>query len=174
MRRLYKGIALAAFFSFLFFLPSSRASAAKDDAASTVKEFNITLSRYSFDPNVIRVNQGDRVRFRLRSTDVQHGFCIQSCEKDHHICKKFGKFCDVTVLPQREVEVEFTASEAGIFPIRCSSTCGPFHPFMVGKLIVTPYSRLWMTMMTFIFVPFAALAYFAWKGGGEEDEPSGS
>lgn len=173
MKRLRKRAALVVFFSLFFFLPCSQASAAKGDTASEVKEFNLTLSRYSFNPNVIRVNQGDRVRFHLRSTDVEHGFCIRGCEKTHQ-CKKFGKFCDVTVHPQREVEVEFTADEAGVFPIRCSSTCGPFHPFMVGKLIVTPHSRLWITMLAFIFTPFAALLYFAWKRGGEEDEQSGS
>jgi hypothetical protein len=32
--------------------------------------------------------------------------------------------------------VEFVADKAGTFKIRCSVTCGPFHPFLAGKFVV--------------------------------------
>ena len=88
------------------------------------KEFTVLVKQFSFEPAVIVVEQGDRVRLNLRSTDVEHGFYID------------GYDVDVRFDPTRPQSVEFVADKAGTFKIRCSVTCGPFHPFMAGKFVV--------------------------------------
>lgn len=116
------------------------------------KEYNIRLKQFSYSPEVIRVERGDRVRLNLESVDVQHGFYIDGY--DLHI-----------VVPEGEPQsIEFLADKAGAFRIRCSSTCGPFHPFMVGKLVVEPNYRFWGALAAVILVPLGTLAYLAYKG----------
>jgi plastocyanin len=46
------------------------ASGARVDAAS--RSFDITASKYRFDPEVVEVEQGDRVSLRVRSADSDH------------------------------------------------------------------------------------------------------
>ncbi len=41
-----------------------------------VREFRISASQWSFEPGIIKVNPGDRVRFIVTSTDLMHGFTI--------------------------------------------------------------------------------------------------
>jgi len=38
--------------------------------------------------------------------------------------------------------VEFVADQGGKFHFRCTTVCGPLHPFMVGQFIVEPYNKL--------------------------------
>ena len=48
------------------------------------------------------------------------------------------KFKVNTLIPRggKPVTVEFTASEAGTFPIVCSEACGDGHATMRGSLVV--------------------------------------
>lgn len=104
------------------------------------REVRVTASRYRFDPPVIRLHRGDRLRLSLAATDVVHGFYLE------------GYDLDVTVTPlSREMEVRrsggppetveevvLVADRTGKFRYRCSKTCGAMHPFMVGELVVAP------------------------------------
>ena len=40
------------------------------------KEFKITAKQFAFEPEIIEVNKGDRVRLIVTSTDVPHGIGI--------------------------------------------------------------------------------------------------
>lgn len=115
--------------------------------AAEVKEFNITLRRYHFIPPTIEVNQGDRVRINLMSEDVDHGFYLDG----YDINTKVSAF-------KRET-IEFTADRAGSFQMRCSVTCGVYHPIMRGKLTVRPNYRFWSALAFAVFIPFATLLY---------------
>lgn len=115
--------------------------------AAEVKEFNITLRRYNFIPPTIEVNQGDRVRISLISEDVEHGFYLD------------GYDINVIVTAFKKETVEFTADKTGSFQMRCSVTCGVYHPIMRGKLTVNPNYRFWSALAFAAFVPFAALLY---------------
>ena len=90
----------------------------------TIKEINVVAKQFSFTPDTIIVNKGDKVKLILTSEDVEHGFAIS----EYGINEKFSK--------ENSALVEFTADKAGEFEIRCSVVCGSGHSGMKGKLIV--------------------------------------
>ena len=92
-----------------------------------VKEFDVVAERFTFTPQRLVVNQGDTVRIRVRSADVTHGFEIKKLDVD-----------DLVPKGGRLVTFEFTADEAGTFPITCSEYCGRGHEKMKGVLEVQP------------------------------------
>ncbi len=89
-----------------------------------VREIKVTARQWEFTPNPIVVNQGERVRLRITSTDVPHGFALPD----------FG--INEVLNPGQEVTVEFTADKAGQFGFFCSVQCGIGHSGMRGSLIV--------------------------------------
>lgn len=100
---------------------------AKGVAGSKERTFTIEARRFAYDPSIIRVNRGDKVSLRIMSKDVIHGFYLD------------GYGIDLEVLPGgRTVSTVFVADKVGRFGFRCSRTCGVFHPFMMGVLIVEP------------------------------------
>ncbi len=94
---------------------------------SRIKEFNISISRFEFEPNVLEVNQGDLVRLNISSEDVPHGLAISSQEYN----------INIQVAPGNEETVEFIASETGEFTFVCSVMCGEGHFNMRGVLKVS-------------------------------------
>jgi cytochrome c oxidase subunit 2 len=92
--------------------------------SSQVMEFKMTAKQFAFDPAVINVKLGDKVRITIKSLDVIHGFALP----------EFG--INQTLEPGKETIVEFTADKKGEFPFHCSVICGQGHTEMVGKLIV--------------------------------------
>lgn len=95
------------------------------------RELRIAASQYEFGPAVIAVNQGDRVTIELVSTDVVHGLYLD------------GYDLEVTADPGQTASLSFIADKSGAFRFRCSVTCGPLHPFMIGKLKVGNNTLLW-------------------------------
>ena len=102
-------------------------NAGKDPATAYAPEktFEIVAKRFSFEPATIEVTQGDHVRLRVTSADGVHGVGIR-------------KFKVNTLVPRggTAVTIEFTATEAGTFPIVCSEACGDGHADMRGSLVV--------------------------------------
>jgi heme/copper-type cytochrome/quinol oxidase subunit 2 len=95
----------------------------------SVRNITIDARQFAFEPSTLTVNQGDRVRIQVVSGDVTHGFYLDSYDV-------------MTVAqPGRPGTVEFVADRAGTFRFRCSTTCGPLHPFMIGELTILPVSR---------------------------------
>jgi heme/copper-type cytochrome/quinol oxidase subunit 2 len=86
----------------------------------------ISASQYAFDPAEITVQAGQRVFLEISSTDVVHGIYIDGYE------------LQATADVGRIQTLEFKADSPGTYTFRCSVTCGPLHPFMVGKLHVVP------------------------------------
>lgn len=89
--------------------------------------FTVKMRQFAYDPPILRVNKGDTVHLTLYSQDVEHGFYLDGYGLDIKV-KAGGERKNVT----------FTADKPGKFNFRCSNTCGVFHPFMIGKLIVEP------------------------------------
>ena len=56
--------------------------AAFAEQGGSLRQFEITATRFQFDSDRIVVNQGDRVRIVLRSTDVDHGFAVVDYDVD--------------------------------------------------------------------------------------------
>jgi cytochrome c oxidase subunit II len=89
------------------------------------REIDVVARRFAFEPARIEVAVGERVRLRVVSADGVHGVEIK-------------KFKVKKEIPRgtTPVIIEFTASEAGEFPILCSEYCGDGHEDMQGQLVV--------------------------------------
>jgi hypothetical protein len=102
--------------------------------APTEKIVNITARQFEFNfsPNsngAIRVKVGDRVKLRIRTEDVAHGFAIERYLTNPLTLPVNGSV----------VEVEFVADQAGSFLFFCTNTaCGVGHLEMDGQLVVEP------------------------------------
>ena len=93
--------------------------------------FEVKAKKFSYTPNIIKVNKGDKVNIRLISEDVHHGFFVD------------GYGVKTSALPGQEGALSFTADKSGRFSFRCSVTCGSLHPYMIGYFYVGP-NNLWV------------------------------
>ena len=111
------------------------------------RELHIAASQYDFSPGVINVNRGDQVTIELESTDVVHGLYLD------------GYDLEITADPGQTTSLSFIADRSGTFRFRCSVTCGPLHPFMIGKLKVGNNTLLWRGMALAVLAAVVGL----WK-----------
>ncbi|MCR4277181.1 MAG: cupredoxin domain-containing protein [Candidatus Roizmanbacteria bacterium] len=93
-------------------------------AMNSVKEFTVTAKSWAFNPEVITVKQGDKVKLKIKSIDVTHGFALPDFD------------VKIDLVPNKEETVEFTADKKGEFTFFCSVMCGEGHTGMKGKLVV--------------------------------------
>jgi len=89
-----------------------------------VKEFEVVARQFSFEPSVIEVKKGDKVRLKITSVDVTHGFAINEFNVNERL------------EPGKTVIVEFVADKTGTFSFYCSIFCGTGHSGMRGELVV--------------------------------------
>lgn len=101
--------------------------------------FEIKAKKFSYNPNIIKINRGDNVKIKLISEDVHHGFYLD------------GYGLETSAHPGQEGVITFTANKTGKFSYRCSVTCGEFHPYMIGYLTVEPNTRF-LTYLIILFV----------------------
>ena len=92
--------------------------------AGEAHEMQVTAKKYEFNPNVITVKQGERVKLIITALDRDHGFK----------CGAFG--INQKLKKGNPTTIEFTAEKAGTFPFRCSDFCGAGHLKMKGKIVV--------------------------------------
>jgi cytochrome c oxidase subunit 2 len=100
------------------------AVAEEQAAPGTVHEITMTAKNYEFDPGVITVKKGEKVRLVVTATDRKHGIKIE------------GYDIDQVLNTGDPTTIEFTADKAGTFEFKCSVYCGMGHRKMKGKLIV--------------------------------------
>ena len=96
-----------------------------------VRSFRIEASRFAYTPAILKVNRGDRVTIDLVSTDVVHGLSID------------GYDVQMITDPGQTARLTFIANRSGSFRFRCTATCGPLHPFMIGKIRVGDNTLWW-------------------------------
>ena len=89
------------------------------------RTIDVLAKRFTFEPSTIEVAEGERVRLVVTSGDGVHGVEI----KKFRVNKEIPRGGDPVV-------IEFTAGEAGRFPIICSAFCGDGHGDMKGLLVV--------------------------------------
>ena len=94
------------------------------EVVEEIREIRVEAVKYEFNPPIIVVNSGERVRIKLNSADADHGFAIEEIGFDLK-----GEKGMVT-------EKEFTAPEPGVYVIKCSVYCGLGHNNMAGTLVV--------------------------------------
>lgn len=113
-------------------------------------EITMTADQFSYDPPVLRVNRGDRVRLTLQASDVVHGFYLD------------GYGLETRVEPGITEEIEFVADKTGKFRYRCSVSCGTLHPFMIGELVVGP-NLPFIRGIALLGVVLAGTLFFLWR-----------
>jgi cytochrome c oxidase subunit 2 len=111
------------FFALMMGLAGTALAVGQDTPAG-VREFKMTAKNYDFDPNVITVKKGEKVRLLVTSTDRDHGIKIE------------GYDINQVVKKGQTATIEFTADKAGTFEFKCSVYCGMGHRKMKGKLVV--------------------------------------
>ncbi len=82
--------------------------------------------REPIEKPVIEVSQGELVFFKLKSSDVTHGFSL----------KDFEVYLTDGIEPGKTVLVSFKANKIGTFTFSCNAVCGDNHQIMQGTLIV--------------------------------------
>ncbi len=92
--------------------------------ASALKEFIMTAKQWEFNPSMIGVNKGDKVRLKITSTDVTHSFSLP----DFNV--------NLNLEPDQTKIAEFVADKIGTFTFACSVFCGDGHTKMKGTLVV--------------------------------------
>ena len=88
------------------------------------KTIQMTARKYQFEPAVVTVKQGTRVKLILTAVDHDHGFKLAAYGIDEKLPKGVP------------TPVEFTADKAGTFAFNCSTFCGLGHSRMKGQLVV--------------------------------------
>jgi nitrous-oxide reductase len=90
----------------------------------------MTAMRSQFNPDVIRVKQGDHVILHVtnieRTADATHGIAVP------------GYNLQASLDPGEVVTLEFTADMAGSFAFYCTEFCSALHLEMQGWLLVEP------------------------------------
>jgi len=83
-----------------------------------VREIVVDAKMFEFNPSIITVKEGEKIRIKMNNLDVEHSIYIP--ELDVHI----------------HDEGEFVAGKKGTFIFYCHSYCGSGHENMKGVLIV--------------------------------------
>ena len=88
------------------------------------RHITVVMKKYSFDPPVIRIKNGETVALDVSTADVQHGFDIPQLGIKE------------PVQPGRPVTIIVKAPAPGEYQVTCGVICGSHHDDMVGKLVV--------------------------------------
>jgi len=90
----------------------------------------MTAIRSHFNPEYIRVRQGDHVIIHItnieQARDATHGFGVS----------KYN--VNLSLEPGEAQTVSFVADQAGVFPYYCTEFCSALHLEMTGYLLVEP------------------------------------
>lgn len=101
-------------------------------STGVIVEVNMRVlqDQWIWDPGVIRVNAGDRIRLNIFNEDTyDHGFAIDVLGVNRRL------------FPKRTTTLEFNASLPGKFNFYCSVPCGEGHYDQIGTIIINPVSQ---------------------------------
>ena len=108
----------------LYILPFALALAAGCNRPAPARHIAISMKKYTISPAVIRLQQGETVRFVVTSIDVQHGFTVPELGISE------------PVNPGKPATFSYTATKQGSFRIECGIICGSGHDDMRARLVV--------------------------------------
>ncbi len=116
----------------------------------TTRHFTLDSRQFEYQPGTLAVNRGDTVVLTITASDVVHGLYLDA----------YG--LDVRVEPGQSETIRFVADKPGKFRYRCSVSCGPLHPFMIGELIVGPNTAFGRAVSLALLTTAGALVYL-WR-----------
>ncbi len=159
----YRRLLIPAMFLFVTILALIPTVALGKSAGAT-REITIQAKTFEYTPRVIRVNQGDHVKLTLIAEDVTHGLVLET----------YGVELESHPRQDPAPSVEFVADKTGLFRFRCTTVCGPLHPFMQGEFIVEPYSKLPVAWGLTFFVALGSVFALQRWGSDPAKDPLGS
>jgi len=117
-------------------------------------ELHLYAEKYEFTPNKITVPYGTNLTLILHAKDRIHGFYLEGYDVTQTICN------------EHDFTISFVTNKAGTFIFKCNEpACGPYHPYMVGSLTVTPDNQLSLqyVIMTFAFIVITSVFIIKWR-----------
>jgi heme/copper-type cytochrome/quinol oxidase subunit 2 len=103
----------------------------------------MTAKDFEFDPAVIHMKVGDKVRLQVISSDRTHGLHISAFPDGAKVNTApglafiFGEDC-WKLKKGESVPVDIEATEPGTYSFQCCKSCGTGHKRMKGQIIVEP------------------------------------
>jgi heme/copper-type cytochrome/quinol oxidase subunit 2 len=129
------------------------AQSAQDDQAAKPKPqraaesppriIAMTAKDFAFDPAVIHLKLGEKVRLQVFSIDRTHGLHVSAfpdgakANTPPGLAFIFGEDC-FKLKKGESVAVDIEATEPGTYTFACCKTCGTGHKRMKGQIIVEP------------------------------------
>lgn len=126
-------------------------------SSPAIREIRVEARQFAFSPSRINVQQGDQAIVEFAAMDVAHGLYVD------------GYDIQTTAEPGMPGSLEFMAGRAGKFRYRCSVTCGPLHPFMIGELVVEPNAPFQRAVLLTLVVAAGTLVLLAVRSAGEPE-----
>lgn len=103
----------------------------------------MTAKDFAFDPAVIHLKVGEKVRLQVTSTDRTHGLHVSAfpdgakANTPPGLAFIFGEDC-FKLRKGESVPVDIEATETGVYSFVCCKACGTGHKRMKGQIIVEP------------------------------------
>ncbi len=94
-----------------------------------VREIYIKAYQFYFEPELIVVNKGERIRLIISAEDVPHGFEIEGFTIP-------GYDIETVIRKGIPLTIEFTADEKGVWEFICTIYCGYGHSTMKGTFVI--------------------------------------
>jgi cytochrome c oxidase subunit 2 len=110
-----------------FFAAVSLFAVAHAGHAETPRRIEIIAKRFTYDPDVITLKQGEPVVLVMHSIDVTHGIKVDELSLKSDDVEK-GK----------ETEIRFTPEKTGHYIGKCAHFCGKGHGSMTLQIDVLP------------------------------------
>lgn len=105
-------------------IPEKKVTVEPDPNPVPIREINVVATNWYFEPEMIRVKLGERIRLIVTSEGRAHGLSLPV----------FGIEAEI---PLGDTQTfEFVADQIGVFPFSCPVYCGDGHTWMTGTLIV--------------------------------------
>jgi cytochrome c oxidase subunit II len=94
-----------------------------------VRVIEIKATKFDFDPELIIVNKGERIKLVVIAEDIPHGFEIEGYTIPEYDI-------DTVIRPGIPLELEFTAERMGVWEFICTIYCGFSHSEMKGTFVI--------------------------------------
>ncbi len=120
-------------------------------APPQTRDITVDARTFAYTPASIEIHRGDTVHLTLQAMDTAHGLSID------------GYDVNLQAEPGQSAHATFVADRMGKFKFRCSISCGPLHPFMIGELRVDSKLPLGRALAATLFAALGALSFF-WRG----------
>lgn len=102
----------------------------EEAAAAGTRVVEVTGAQFAWTVEPREVRAGERIEFRIRATDVSHGFGLYDPDDDFVF--------QVQAVPD-ELQKEFaTLTKPGVYRVVCLEFCGVAHHAMLSRLVVRP------------------------------------